>query len=73
VAFGLSRKKGVATDNGLEEFTILTGVDHPETGAWGPAGAYYAGGEAGQVYRIDAGKGRVEQVGPRLNYPQGEG
>ena len=32
--------------------TLATGLDHPEGAAWGPDGALYAGGEAGQVYRI---------------------
>ena len=37
----------------LKEFTILAdGLDHPECVAWGPDGYLYAGGEAGQLYRI---------------------
>jgi gluconolactonase len=28
-------------------------LDHPEAVAWGPDGKVYAGGEAGQIYRID--------------------
>ena len=37
----------------LSEFSVLTdGLDHPEGVAWGPDGHIYAGGEAGQVYRI---------------------
>ncbi len=36
-----------------EEFTaFVAGLDHPEGVAWGPDGYIYAGGEAGQVYRI---------------------
>jgi gluconolactonase len=32
--------------------TLVAGLDHPEGVAWGPDGSVYAGGEAGQVYRI---------------------
>ena len=39
----------------LEGFrTIADGLDHPECVATGPDGQLYAGGEAGQVYRVDA-------------------
>jgi gluconolactonase len=39
----------------LDRFTaIADGLDHPEGVAWGPDGSVYAGGEAGQVYRIGA-------------------
>lgn len=31
---------------------FVEGLDHPEAVAWGPDGQLYAGGEAGQVYRI---------------------
>ncbi len=37
----------------LGQFTILVdGLDHPEGVAWGADGNWYAGGEAGQIYRI---------------------
>ena len=37
----------------LGQFTTLVdGLDHPEGVAWGADGNWYAGGEAGQVYRI---------------------
>ena len=52
------------TDMALElgRFTTLVdGLDHPEGVAWGADGHWYAGGEAGQVYRI-AGDGSFEQV-----------
>lgn len=41
---------------------LAGGLDHPEGVAYGPDGFVYAGGEAGQVYRISLG-GHVEQVG----------
>jgi sugar lactone lactonase YvrE len=46
----------------LEAFTTLAdGLDHPEGVAWGPDGCVYAGGEAGQMYRI-AADGTLETV-----------
>lgn len=46
----------------LEAFeTLATGLDHPEGIALGPDGALYAGGEAGQIYRIGL-DGSVEEV-----------
>lgn len=42
--------------------TIATGLDHPEGVALGPDGFLYAGGEAGQVYRIDPAGGGHEQI-----------
>ncbi len=41
--------------------TVATGLDHPEGVAVGPDGLLYAGGEAGQVYRI-GDDGRVEEL-----------
>ena len=35
---------------------LVEGLDHPEGVAVGPDGTLYAGGEAGQVYRIDGDK-----------------
>lgn len=40
--------------------TLVDGLDHPECVAWGPDGAVYAGGEAGQLYRISLG-GKCDQ------------
>ena len=40
--------------------TLAEGLDHPEGIAAGPEGTLYAGGEAGQIYRIAEG-GAVEQ------------
>lgn len=37
----------------VEQFEPLAeGLDHPESVAFGPDGNYYAGGEAGQIYRV---------------------
>lgn len=47
----------------LEIFAeIAGGLDHPEGVARGPDGSLYAGGEAGQVYRLD-GDGSAVEVG----------
>ena len=46
----------------LDQFTTLVdGLDHPEGVAWGADGNWYAGGEAGQLYRI-ASDGSFSQV-----------
>jgi gluconolactonase len=38
----------------LDRFiSIAEGLDHPEGVAWGPDGRVYAGGEAGQIYRVE--------------------
>jgi len=42
--------------------TLVNGLDHPEGVALGPDQMLYAGGEAGQVYRIDPSAGAFEQV-----------
>lgn len=41
--------------------TVATGLDHPEGVAAGPDGRLYAGGEAGQIYRIEA-DGSVHEI-----------
>jgi sugar lactone lactonase YvrE len=41
--------------------TFATGLDHPEGAALGPDGIVYAGGEAGQIYRI-SGDGAVSVI-----------
>jgi len=40
---------------------FATGVDHPECVAFDREGNLWAGGEAGQVYRIDR-QSKVEQI-----------
>ncbi len=43
--------------------TLAEGLDHPEGVAWSPAErAVYAGGEAGQLYRVSLASGAVEIV-----------
>ncbi len=42
---------------------LLDGLDHPEGVAWSPAeGAVYAGGEAGQIYRVCLKEPKAEVV-----------
>src|SRR5215204_1114475 len=46
----------------IEDFApFVDGLDHPEGVAAGPQGEVYAGGEAGQIYRIDL-NGSSEQI-----------
>jgi gluconolactonase len=43
--------------------TLVDGLDHPEGVCWDPAAAVlWAGGEAGQVYRVDLGGREAEEV-----------
>jgi gluconolactonase len=39
-----------------------SGLDHPEGVTTGPDGLLYAGGEAGQVYRIDPAAGTADEI-----------
>ena len=41
---------------------LVEGLDHPEGVTWGPDGYAYAGGEAGQVYRVDVPARTCEQI-----------
>lgn len=49
----------------LEDFRELAdGLNHPEGVAWDPsAKVLYAGGEGGEVYRVDPGAGTAEPLG----------
>ena len=41
---------------------LVDGLDHPEAVCWDPiGGVLWAGGEAGQVYRVDLGRRRAEE------------
>ena len=44
-------------------YVIAAPLDHPEGIATGPDGELYAGGEAGQVYRIDSAAGTAAEIG----------
>lgn len=55
----------------LDRITVVTdALDHPESIAWSPSGAIYAGGEAGQVYRVSL-DGDVMQVGTTDGFAYG--
>ena len=43
-------------------YVIAAPLDHPEGIATGPDGELYAGGEAGQVYRIDRAAGTPSEI-----------
>ncbi len=49
-------------DNATQVSVLVDGLDHPEGIAWGADGYAYAGGEAGQVYRIDVERREWRQV-----------
>ena len=49
-------------DNDKDISVLVEGLDHPEGIAWGMDGYAYAGGEAGQVYRIDVDAREVFQL-----------
>ena len=47
----------------IDDFApFAEGLDHPEGVAWGPDGYLYAGGEAGQIYRVDLDSGSVTEI-----------
>lgn len=47
------------------------GLDHPECITWGNDGYAYAGGEGGQLYRIDVKRNKFEQFGQVSNFVGG--
>jgi gluconolactonase len=49
-------------DNDTQVSVLVEGLDHPEGIAWGLDGYAYAGGEAGQLYRIDVEKQEAVQI-----------
>ena len=49
-------------DNDTQITELVDGLDHPEGIAWGLDGYVYAGGEAGQVYRIDIKRRELTQL-----------
>jgi gluconolactonase len=53
--------------------TLATGLDHPEAVTVSPDGYLYAGGEAGQIYRVDPSRpaGDAEQVADTRGMAQG--
>ena len=49
-------------DNGTQVAMFASGLDHSEGIAWGLDGYVYAGGEAGQIYRITLNSGKVTEI-----------
>ena len=49
-------------DNGTQVSMFASGLDHSEGIAWGLDGYVYAGGEAGQIYRITLNSGKVTEI-----------
>jgi gluconolactonase len=49
-------------DNDTQISVMVNGLDHPEGVAWGLDGYAYAGGEMGQIYRIDMERRQFRQV-----------
>ena len=49
-------------DNDTQVSVLVDGLDHPECIAWGLDGYVYAGGEAGQIYRIDVDNQELTQI-----------
>jgi gluconolactonase len=50
------------TKNIWDVRVVQDSLDHPECLAFGPSGMLYAGGEAGQVYRIDLERRTCEEI-----------
>ena len=49
-------------NNETDVSVLVDGLDHVEGIAWGLDGYCYAGGEAGQIYRIDVERGEAVQI-----------
>ena len=49
-------------NNQTDVSVLVDGLDHVEGIAWGLDGYCYAGGEAGQIYRIDIERGEAAQI-----------
>ena len=49
-------------NNDTDVSVLVDGLDHVEGIAWGLDGYCYAGGEAGQIYRIDVERKEAEQI-----------
>ena len=49
-------------NNDTEVSVLVDGLDHVEGVAWGLDGYCYAGGEAGQIYRVDVERGNAAQI-----------
>ena len=49
-------------DNDTQISVLVEGLDHPEGVAWGLDGYAYAGGEAGQLYRIDIERRELREM-----------
>ncbi len=50
------------SENILSLTVLPPGLDHPEGVAWGPDGKVYAGGEGGQIYRLDLADNSCEVI-----------
>ncbi len=49
-------------NNDADVSVLVDGLDHVEGVAWGLDGYSYAGGEAGQIYRVDIEQGTATQI-----------
>lgn len=52
----------VLLNNSTDVSVLVDGLDHVEGIAWGLDGYCYAGGEAGQIYRVDVNRGVATQI-----------
>ena len=49
-------------DNDTQVSVFVDGLNHPEGIAWGLDGCVYAGGEGGEIYRIDLEGGQLNEI-----------